>query len=93
MTTAFLIACMVGLCVLLAWYEHRFRLGEAVEREVMKERRRVTAYLRRQAHMAESVSKCAYLGSVGQGEERYAAAVLDETATEISECAHHQVRP
>ena len=88
MDTVFAVVCMGALCVLLAWYEHRFRLGEAIEREVLKERRRVAEYLRRQSRMSE---KCASVWWRGQGEERYAADVLDETAEEISECAHHAV--
>lgn len=86
--------CIVGmgaLCVLLCWLEHKARLGEAVERAIVLERRRVALYLREQSRIAEAVSKCTMLGHRGRDQEAYASAVLHETASEIDECAHYVV--
>lgn len=93
MITALCVVAMLGLCVLLAWGEHRYRLGEAVERAVIIERRRVSAYLREQSRVAEVVGSCKFLSELGREQEKYAAAVLEESAAEIAECHHLRVRP
>ena len=79
--------CIIVLAVLIAlatgYVNHR--VSKAVERE----RRRFTAYLRRQAQMAASVSNCARLGSRGRDQEAYLAVVLEETALEVDALAHY----
>lgn len=64
----------------------------SASRAVLEERRLTEAYLREQARMAESVSKYGLLGARGSDQEAYAAAVLEETADEISERRHHRVQ-
>lgn len=83
------IACLALPVVAALIVFHRSTVEHAVDTAVLRERRRVSAYLRRQAHIAEQVAKCTELGSRGQAEERYASAVLDETAREIDEKAHY----
>lgn len=95
MITAVCIVGMVVFCVLLAWVEHRARLCEAVTRAVAEEnehvamvqRRRFATYLRGQASMAESLSKCALFGARGRSEEAYVSAVLAELADQVSDGA------
>lgn len=92
---AVLIVGMLALCVLLAWLEHKVRLGEAIERALTEEservamvqRRRFVTYLRDQSAKAESLSKCALFGSRGRAEEAYASAVLAELADQVSDGA------
>ena len=95
MILAVCIAGMVAFCVLLAWVEHKARLGEAVERAMLEEgervamvqRRRFVTFLREQSVKAESLSKCALFGSRGRGEEAYTSAVLAELADQVSDGA------
>lgn len=87
MILAVCIAGMVAFCVLLAWFEHKARLGEAVERAMLVQRRRFAVYLREQSNMAEKLSECAILGSRGRAEEAYTSAVLAELADDVSDGA------
>jgi hypothetical protein len=92
MITAVCIVGMVALCVLLAWVEHKARLGEAVERAILEEservamvqRRRFVAFLRDQSHVAEQLAKCGVFGAKGTDQEMYLANVLDELAHDVA---------
>ena len=82
------IACFV--LGLIAGYSLIVKRDERTEDAVARERHRVSTYLRHQAMMAETVSKCRYLSAHSRDQEGYAAAVLEESAHEIDCCEHHQ---
>lgn len=90
---------LVGLFVLFAlalWLEHKERVRDAAELAEDRDIQRVCRYLREQSRISETVSTCRYLSDSDRANERYASAVLEETAEEtaeeLAEGAHKRVR-
>ena len=89
----FFAASMVAIVASIALYARaREWLTDWHDDGVARSERRVVAYLREQSRIADIVGRCRYLSELGREQEKYAAAVLDETAAEISEGAHNRVK-
>lgn len=87
-----MLAGLLILCALALWLEHKERLRDAAELAEDRGIQRVCRYLRDQARISETVSTCRYLSETDRANERYASAVLEETAEELAEGARKRVR-
>lgn len=87
-----MLAGLFILVVIALWLEHKERVLDAAELAEDRDIQRVCRYLREQSRIAETVSTCRYLSESDRASERYASAVLEETAEELAEGAHKRVR-